>query len=164
MAAILLRDRHRRLTGVALVDDEDWGRLASRRWHLMPVGYAQTGAVALMHREIMGLEPGDGKYVDHINGDKLDNRRANLRVVTNAENAQNRRGGRGTSAHRGVSWDKPTGRWKAQVTLNGRNHFLGRFDSEDHAARVAADFRREHMPCSEADKAFVYRTEEPSQR
>lgn len=165
-AAIILRDRSRRITGVALVDACDWGRLAARRWHLSRSGYAMSGRSPLMHREVLGLQPGDGKYVDHINGDRLDNRRANLRVVTNAENMQNRPGAnRGaTSNHRGVCWDRRTKQWRAQVTLNGRNHFLGRFDTEDAASRAAAEFRREHMPCSERDKDLVYRTEAPAER
>jgi hypothetical protein len=95
-----------------------------------------------MHRTICGLERGDGRYVDHLNHDKLDNRRANLRVVSNAENVRNRAPRvYGSSRFRGVSFCKRTGRWVAQVTIGGHNHFLGRHVTEEQAAQAAESFR-----------------------
>lgn len=88
--------------------------------------------------------------VDHINRDVLDNTRANLRFATNAQNQQNRGiNSRGSSRHRGVYWQKDIGRWRAKVTLNGENHYLGTFTDEDEAGRVAQEWRRKNMPYSE---------------
>lgn len=108
-----------------------------------------------LHREIMGLKhapPSEG-LVDHINGDPLDNRRENLRIVTYAQNAHNRKDREGgTSRYRGVSWwaDKRRphlpGKWRAAVMVNGKLNFLGFFDDEDEAGRVTAAFYAEHMP------------------
>jgi len=88
------------------------------------------------------------RHVDHINGDKLDNRRANLRIATAFENAQNRHVARGASSHRGVVWHKGAGKWMAQAHLAGVQHYLGLFDREEDAAKAAAAFRAEHMPFS----------------
>jgi hypothetical protein len=107
------------------------------------------GAGFLMHRELLGLTTGDSRQGDHINRDRLDNRRANLRIVTLAENRQNLAAQRGsTSAYRGVSWDKQAEKWRASAKLDGKAKFLGTFEREEDAGRAAADFRAEHMPCS----------------
>lgn len=105
------------------------------------------GQVTLsMARAVMGLVPGDGLEVDHINRFKLDNQRQNLRVVTHAQNMQNRVRRGGSSRHRGVSFLKDRGKWRARATLDGRDVFIGDFESEEGAAAAARDFRREHMP------------------
>ena len=141
----------------ARVDDED-RHLAQHLWRWHGAGYASRAepglGTVLLHREIMGLTPGDGLEVDHRNRDKLDCRRSNLRVVTHAENQQNfRPSGNVTwcrrptsSSVRGVSWDGRRGKWKATVTVGGKTYHLGRFDTEAQAARCAAAFRAEHMP------------------
>ena len=134
----------REVVAVAFLDP-DQGTLASRRWTLTAQGYAVAGG-DLMHRAVAGLVKGDGLYVDHINRDKLDNRRENLRVGTQALNCQNLPSQRGTSRYRGVSWDKAKGKWAACVMLDRRTRHLGRFDSEVEAAVAARRFRREHMP------------------
>jgi HNH endonuclease/AP2 domain len=95
-----------------------------------------------MHRVLMG-EP-DGFDVDHINGDGLDNRRANLRIATRAENLRNQRLSlRNTSGFKGVCWDKDKGKWRAQIKLNWGNHYLGLYTTpeEAHQAYVAASIK-----------------------
>lgn len=105
--------------------------------------------MVLMHREIVGLSIGDPRQVDHRNRNGLDNRKVNLRIASNAENHQNTGAHRGSTSNlRGVSWDRQTGRWRAQVTLHGRNRNLGRFGTEAEAAEAAAAFRRQHLPYS----------------
>jgi hypothetical protein len=90
----------------ALVDDDDFVWLDQWVWRYdARDGYARRGRGVKMHRLVLGLEPGDGKIGDHINGDRLDNRRSNLRVVSAAGNAQNTLGKAASrSAFRGVSW------------------------------------------------------------
>lgn len=143
---------HTKHRGVALVDAADAETIGAYRWHMHSMGYAGRKARVggkrlnvLMHRELLGLVPGDGVHVDHVSGDTLDNRRANLRVVTHAENHQNRHQ---CGPHRGASWEARRNRWRAQVKLDGKQHNLGRFDTQAEAAAVAAAFRREHMPFS----------------
>lgn len=95
----------------------------------------------------MGLTHGDGLEVDHINGVRLDNRRANLRVVSHADGHQNLPGWRtATSRHRNVSLDRQSGKWVAAVRLNGRQVWLGYHEDEEQAAQAARGFRQAHLP------------------
>lgn len=101
------------------------------------VNYKRT-AVSVA-RMIVDLVPGDPRQVDHINRVRLDNRRANLRIVTAQENQQNlspmrHRGGRPViSPYRGVTRAR-NGRWYANVTIRGQRRYLGLFDKEEDAA------------------------------
>lgn len=72
----------------AIVDDDDYDRLAACKWQLSARGYAAARNQIQMHRKVMAAPR--GTLVDHINGDKLDNRKANLRLATNQQNLWNR--------------------------------------------------------------------------
>jgi len=94
-----------------------------------------------MHRLIMGCTPGDGRVVDHKNGNKLDNRRENLRICSRGENASNRhKQANNTSGYKGVHWEATRGKWIASIKRreNGKlkNFFLGRFDCKVEAAKA----------------------------
>lgn len=137
--------------GVALVDRADAEAVGVYPW-CMSRGYAVRGAqiggkrrLVLMHRFLLGLSPGDGVQVDHINGNKLDNRRANLRVCTNAENHQNLHH---CGFYRGVSWHARKKRWQAYAYLARKKRHLGYYASKEEAAVVASAFRHQHMPYS----------------
>ncbi len=142
----------------AVVDDEDYEDLARYRWCEGHKGCAQRTdrssgrkRTVLMHRQIMGRTPGDGVQVDHWNGDRLDNRKANLREATPLQNSQNRGeglrvvGGRNTtSRYVGVYWRKDKQMWGAMVKPPGqKQRHLGFFHDEDEAGRVAAQARVE---------------------
>lgn len=140
---IELHSRDGAVTGVALVDDEDYARFGDKPWCLHN-GYAFNSRRGYLHRLI--LDAPRGLQVDHINRDRLDNRRSNLRLVTQAQNAQNVGARRGsTSPHRGVSFNSRTGRWVAQVKVGGRAYYCKHFDSELEAAAAAARVREEYM-------------------
>lgn len=90
-----------------------------------------------MHREIMGLKHGDGLECDHVNGDGLDNQRANLRIVSHKENQRNlRRQLNNTSGYIGVSWRKSKERWEAYIMVDYKQKHLGLFDVAEEAARA----------------------------
>lgn len=129
----------------ALVDPVD-AALASHRWSWFGKGYAAVNGL-LMHRVILGLSPNDGFEADHVDRDKMNNRRANLRAIPKGKNQQNTRSRRGsTSQYRGVSWNTRDQRWIAQACLNGHRFYLGQSKSEVEAAEMARAFRAEHMP------------------
>jgi hypothetical protein len=140
----------------ALVSSADYERLARFSWLFSDKGYAYRGwwrggkkHRQPMHRDVLGLLPGDPRQADHINRDRLDNRRGNLRIVTRAEQAQNLTSYRGSSSRfRGVSWNRERRKWRATARLSGKIHFLGDFDDEAAAGDAAAAFRRQHMPFS----------------
>ena len=87
-----------------------------------------------LHRFLMG-EP-KGMCVDHINGDTLDNRRNNLRIVTAQQNCLNQHFRKGTSVYKGVAWCKREERWDIRIMINGKSIFLGYDDDEKEAALV----------------------------
>lgn len=87
-----------------------------------------------LHREIVRAKAGE--FVDHIDGDGLNNTRENLRIVTHRENMQNQASRGGTSNHRGVYFNKSHGKWRAQIQVDGKRKYLGSFDSEKEAAEV----------------------------
>lgn len=87
-----------------------------------------------MHRVIMNAP--DGMFVDHINGNGLDNRKANLRLATNAQNARNKAKRKNTlhSKYKGVKRIKGSNRWYAVICHNYKTIYLGSFDTEKDAA------------------------------
>lgn len=163
-ARIPLRNRVG-IVDYALVDDDDAGRIGQYRWHFAHAGrYAHAmvrlpdgrKTTAYMHRMVLDIERGDRRHVDHINRDTLDNRRENLRVLTQRQNSQNVAGRPDlTSPYRGVCFDKAAGCWRAYAKLNGQGHHLGRFAEELDAARVAHAFRAQHMPFTVEDPRLV---------
>lgn len=123
---------------VTKVSDEDAYSLSLYKWHLCN-GYAarrlrgKTRSLVYMHRQIVGCPP--DMEVDHINGDRLDNRRENLRVCSHQQNMVNWDNRRGASRYRGVSKDpERPGWWKVQIMRSGRNMRVGRYRSEEEAA------------------------------
>lgn len=106
----------------------------------------------LIHRFIMNAP--EGFDVDHINHNTADNRKCNLRVVTRAENQQNKNGAvvNSKTGIRGVSWHTKGNKWRARFTKNGQEFHLGLFDSIDLAENAVILARRKHMPFSEMDK------------
>lgn len=73
--------------------------------------------------------------VDHINGNRLDNRIENLRACTPAQNSHNRPAFGGTSKYKGVHRHK-SGKWRARITINRRSISLGLFNTEEEAAQA----------------------------
>ena len=116
-----------------LVDNEDRPMLeAMGKWRMHSQGYACMGKYKdkkyisiLMHRVIMNPPP--GYQIDHINGDKLDNRRCNLRIVTASENQRNRRN------VKGYTYCKRNKKWLAYLFLDGHFKNLGYFKTEEEA-------------------------------
>jgi len=92
-----------------------------------------------MHRLILGLT--DPKIQgDHRNGDGLNNQRDNLRPATNQQNKHNQSmRSDNTSSVRGVSWDQRTGKWLAQIGVNGTNKCIGYFDNLKDAKQARLD-------------------------
>ena len=136
---------------VAIVDDEDYPELAKHKWYayrddhryyagrMGPRGGETHARIRLCMHSVITIPP-EGMVTDHINGNGLDNRRENLRVVTTRENTQNRHGVRQikTSKHPGVSWDSGRKKWVAQIYSSGKNHYLGRYPDEETAGIVYA--------------------------
>ncbi len=123
--------------GEFLFDIADLQLIQSYTWHLGKRGYPAThvgGKTVVLHR--LFFPNADGE-IDHINGDKLDNRRANLRVCTHQQNAFNQqRRNTNTSGYIGVSAVRGKNRYEAYIHLHGHKYHLGLFSSASQAARV----------------------------
>ncbi len=126
----------------ALVDDEDYETLSQHRWYAQSVKdgfYAarrSNGRILLLHRVLMG-EP-EGKVVDHINGNTLDNRKENLRVCSHSQNIMNKAKGKikTSSQYKGVSWAPRERKWRANIMINRKAKSLGYFNTEIEAAEA----------------------------
>jgi len=132
---------------VALVDDEDYELVSRYRWYLFSraknrtqyaiakVGCGRKGTRTLsMHRLLMGRDEA-GRRIDHANRDGLDNRRANLRWATEAQQRRNTAVRRDSqSGFKGV--EQQGKKWVAYIRDEGRKRYLGRFDTPQEAARA----------------------------
>lgn len=139
--------------GQCLVDAEDLPRLLPLPWYTLRTArgeyvrwQAKSGGVVkhlMLHRFLLNASA--GTVVDHINGNTLDNRKANLRLCTNAENCRNSvRPKSNTSGHKGVTWDKRRGCWRAYTSVNRKQIHVGRFKDFAEAC-AAADAARLHI-------------------
>lgn len=119
----------------AIVDKSDFEYLNQWKWHYNS-GYAERKEYkngkqyhVKMHRVLC-----KGKLIDHINGDKLDNRKSNLRSATHSQNAMNMRKHRGKSVYKGVSQDR--GYWRTTIWKNNKIAFRTSAKKERWAAMI----------------------------
>ena len=121
-----------------IIDAEDYEVIVKREWRFNNNGYAITARTATpkaMHHFLVTAPV--GKTIDHRNRDRLDNRRANLRVCSEEENARNRRKRAGSaSPYKGVSINNRDRVWQAKIWIDGKNVHLGNF--KDDVAAAAA--------------------------
>lgn len=124
------------------VDPEDAHYVHNHKWYLLTKGscrYARKRDGSFLHRLILPTPP--GMVVDHINGDGLDNRKANLRIVSRSQNQANmrkpthRRGKPCRSPYKGTM-PKPNGSWASKITKEGKQHYIGSFPTEIDAAQA----------------------------
>jgi hypothetical protein len=134
--------------GSMLIDAEDTDLIVRLAVYVGVNGYAYystwedgKSTPRTVHSLIAGVEP--GMHVDHINGDKLDNRRVNLRVVTPQINQVNRKrlNKNNSTGHRGVTGPRNDLRnpWIAQIMVNRKTVYLGSFSSIDEAVAARRD-------------------------
>jgi hypothetical protein len=117
-------------------DLDDYDKLKNTSWHVGTKGYLSgkiNNKSIRMHRFIMNFP--EGMCVDHINGNIYDNRKNNLRIVTNQENTMNKinKIKNTSSQYFGVS-KTPYGKWAACIKFNQKTINLGTFDIEEDAA------------------------------
>jgi hypothetical protein len=126
----------------AIVDDEDYESLNKFEWRVCNTGYAvrsvgnskkRTQITILMHRFIMKAQP--KQQIDHVNRDRLDNRKCNLRFCNDSQNQANRGASKGNnSGYKGVYHSRH--HWKAEITCKKIRYFLGVFDNKVDAAKA----------------------------
>lgn len=161
---IFMESKTKRFPGkhTIIIDTEDWDKVKEHRWgikfnnhHRYPYAAAnvphpdggwchytwqgkekrQRRRTKLQLHHLIAGKPQKGKAVDHINHNGLDNRKENLRFVTQAQNQQNRRSSRNSSSqYKGVRWHKGNKKWEAEIEHEGKRNYLGYFTCEHQAA------------------------------
>ena len=135
------------------ISPQDKHLLKKFTWYINANGYVEATKTIrkkkhhfLLHRVIMGAN-GNDPLVDHIDGNKLNNRRSNLRFATLLDNAQNLKNKRknSSSGFRGVCWDKQKEKFKGYHTFNYKYHHIGYFDSKQEAHRAVLKYRKEML-------------------
>lgn len=141
---------------VALVSDFDYEQLSQFNWHYGrygKTGYAKRmswdkskkkGSIVRMHHSILPLKK--GLMIDHINGNGLDNRRENLRLVTKSQNMMNA-GARSNSGifGPGVCMHRQISKWRAYIVVNKKQIHLGVFETGKEAREARIKGAREHF-------------------
>lgn len=121
-----------------IIDEELYYDIIKYKWHINKYGYCIgiiNGKDVRLHRYIMNYTGID--FIDHINHNKLDNTRKNLRIVTPQQNSINTSSRKGsTSKYVGVSYDNSRNKWLAMITIDRKLKNLGRFNNEIDAAKV----------------------------
>ena len=145
----------------ATVDDADFDILGKYSWHCTEHGYAarrdSDSKHHYLHRDILNAKKGE--VIDHISGDKLDNRRVNLRICSQAENTWNSHNRKsGTTGFQGVYESNPYSKrgwnlkkkYAARINVNKKQIWLGRYETAEEAYRVYVDackkYRGEYSP------------------
>lgn len=139
-----------------IVDDEDYAYLIKTTWHLHPQGYA-VGRVeiegnkkmTLMHRYILGVTEADSRVTDHIDGNKLNNQKGNLRLCSQKVNNRNAVHCSNSTGYTGVKLRK-NGRYQARININGRQVSLGMYDTAEEAGAA-------HKNATKALESFAMR-------
>ena len=116
----------------AIVDDEDFEFLNQWKWSMDGKGYACHQGMK-MHRVITDAPA--NMFCDHINGNRLDNRKCNIRFVTNKQNIWNqKKKSTNTSGYKGVSFQN--GKWHSKITANGKQYHIGYYETKEEAAKA----------------------------
>ena len=154
---IILTDKNLEERGRAIVDPEDYFKVMPYRWAYTN-NYAKNSKIGFMHRLIMGsVDP--SMVVDHINGDRLDNRKINLRVCSHENNCKNRAiAAKDTKTISGVSWSTEKKKWASYIQVDGKYTALGRFTDYDLAVKTRLEaekrYYREFSPNQHLFEAY----------
>jgi len=136
---ISLYDNRESEVATAVIDTEDIAKVKNLKWRFIKSkGYAISGrgkAAVLMHRFI--IDAPKGLLIDHVNFNKLDNRKINLRVCSSFQNMQHRKlTKRNVTGIKGIYWHKQTQKWAVEIRKDNKKYWLGLYDSKECAARV----------------------------
>lgn len=136
-----------------MIDSEDVAKVSKYSWCISKTGYLAAnikGKVVKQHRYILGLD-NPKNVVDHINGNRFDNRKCNLRICSNADNSRNCKLSKNNlTGYTGIR-KTPNGRWHARIYYDGKEYSLGTYDSFKEAVSARKNgeifYFKEFSPC-----------------
>lgn len=135
-----------------IIDIDDVDKVKEYRWYVSGTRHkyctAKRKNKIILHRLIMGVTDKDPKevQVDHINGNTLDNRKCNLRIVNPHQNSMNKnKNNYGNNSHNGVHYLKRNKKWRAYITFNGEWIHLGLFETEEEAIKVRIEAEKKYF-------------------
>lgn len=145
---VVLKNGSGKEVGRALIDKENFGSIKQYHWSYDKDGYAVTcknGKRILMHRLIMDIKSRK-KDVDHINHDRLDNRKSNLRICSRSQNNMNHRVRRDSSTGvKGVTWNKFKQKWEVRIYVNKKKIYLGCHDDFNYAISLRKNAEKKYF-------------------
>lgn len=126
-----------------IVDDEDYERVSEWKWSFHHSGYVVRGKPQIsLHRFVMNAPK--GVFVDHINRNRLDNRKENLRLATNRQNQFN------SLKNDGVHWRGDREAWIVRMNVDGHKKYIGYFrdkkDAEEARRQASLKYHGEFSP------------------
>lgn len=131
-----------------IVDKEDFNNIKNYYWYVDKKGYVvatEHKKVIKLHRFIMNIDKKE-ILVDHINHVKTDNRKVNLRLVSNSQNLMNHKNfSSNTSGNTGVCWHTRDDIWEAYIRVNNKVTYLGRFKNFDDAVKVRKEAEEKYF-------------------
>lgn len=131
---IQLYDNKCNPTCQVIVDCEDYDMVKNYKWRVINSDQVVNNKVGYLSRFLMMVNNTE-LQVDHINHDRLDNRRENLRICFNSENCLNKRKyKKNKSGYKGVCRENSTGKWRSEISFNGVTHYLGTYKTKREAA------------------------------
>lgn len=147
-----------------LLDAEDYAKVCHWKWQQAKSGYARRNVqitlpdgskkwkIMLLHRVILGVEweSEEGTCVDHINGNRLNNRKCNLRIVSLSKNASNRHIALSSSGEIGVT--EQEGRYMARLRREHESIYLGCYGSAEEARDAITLFESSGIKTKEIRK------------
>jgi len=145
---ICLYNKQCKEIGRALIDKEDLDKVKGYKWHLTNKKYVISNKckLLLLHHLIIGKPP-RGYEVDHRFGNKLDNRKQNLRFATHSQNMMNKKSKR-------YFWNKKKNRWQVEIKFNHFKIYIGRFTNEQDAINARKEAEQKYY------KEFAYKEKE----
>ena len=135
LVRIFLYNKDGNKVAEALIDKDDYNLTKEYKWCLDKNGYVKNSKQEYLHRIITRETI---SYVDHINGNKLDNRKSNLRICSNADNLKNRvkLPSNNTSGILGVRYRADRSKWYAEIQVNNKRIRLGSYIDKEDAVRA----------------------------
>ncbi len=140
-AEIILKNTYAEEVARAKIDIDDIEKVKKYKWYKNAHDYVESKQGKkriLLHELVFGKK--EGYIIDHINRNKLDNRKINLRYATISQNGMNKKiQSNNTSGYTGVYWDKSRDKWIASIQINSKQIYLGRYDDINDAIKARKD-------------------------